>query len=159
MFSTSIYKQLNSRIEYTKVGNFCFIQIWQSINELLLVLFAVKFIFFFLNFLVYFNFMLVSRKWPGYVVQWENAERKFMELQILQYQNMKVKQRIKKILVFVTLVAFSELKFEVVFVSEELKFGVGLMENVWSGKRTDVFEKQSELKFLFKWVQAIWGWT
>lgn len=83
-----------------------------------MVLFVVKFIFFFLNFLVYFNFMLVARKWPNYVVQWENAERKFMELQILQYQNMKVKQRIKKILVFVTLVAFSEFEIKGIPVKE-----------------------------------------
>jgi hypothetical protein len=70
--------------------------------------FTVKFIFFFLNFLVYFNFMLVARKWPQYVNHWENAERKFMELQILQYQNLRLKPRIQKIFVLVTLVAFSK---------------------------------------------------
>jgi hypothetical protein len=78
--------------------------------------FTVKFIFFFLNFLVYFNFMMVARKWPQYVNHWENAERKFMELQILQYQNLKLKRRIQKIFVLVTLVAFSEyLKVPITF--------------------------------------------
>lgn len=69
---------------------------------------AVKFIFFFLNFLVYVNFTIVAKKWPQYVNHWENAERKLMELQVMQYQDGKMKERIKRIVVIIMFLAFSD---------------------------------------------------
>jgi Trehalose receptor len=52
--------------------------------------------------------MLVARKWPQYVHHWENAEQKLSELQVMQYQASKVKQRIRRVLLFVVFVAFSK---------------------------------------------------
>lgn len=75
---------------------------------------AVKFVFFFLNFLVYFNFTMVARKWPQYVSHWENAERKLMELQVMQHQDVRLRRRVKTIFVFIMFLAFSniyDLKF------------------------------------------------
>lgn len=43
-------------------------------------------------------------------MHWENAERKLMELQVMQYQDSKVKQRIKRTFAFITIVALSEFK-------------------------------------------------
>jgi hypothetical protein len=74
--------------------------------------FTVKLVFFFLNFLVYFNFTLVARKWPEYVTHWENAERKLLELQVMQHQDVKVNRRIKKIFVFIMFLAFSKFAFD-----------------------------------------------
>lgn len=116
MFTTSIYKQLNSRIEYTKVGKSPAIPSdWWALNQpnddLLRFLFTVKFIFLFLNFLVYFNFTIVASKWPQFVIKWENAERKLMELQVMQHQDAQIKRRIKRILLSIMLMAFSNLLF------------------------------------------------
>lgn len=60
--------------------------------------------------------MLVARKWPKYVNHWENAERKLMELRVMQFQDSKVKQRIKKVFVFIMLLAVSE--FGLVYADE-----------------------------------------
>lgn len=69
---------------------------------------AVKFVFFFLNFLVYFNFTMVARKWPQYVSHWENAERKLMELQVMQHQDVRLKRQVRTIFIFIMFLAFSE---------------------------------------------------
>lgn len=85
---------------------------------------AVKFVFFFLNFLVYFNFTMVARKWPQYVSHWENAERKLMELQVMQHQDVRLRRRVKTIFVLIMFLAFSnfyDLKF-VFFCSISLNF-------------------------------------
>lgn len=70
--------------------------------------FSVKFIFFFLNFLVYFNFTMVAKHWPGYVAKWEVAERKLMELKVMQKQDLNLKRRIKIIIVVIMVLAFSK---------------------------------------------------
>lgn len=106
LFSTSIYKQLNSRIEYSKIGK-------QNIfprDSLKYQQFSssVKFIFFLLNFLVYLNFTLVARKWPQFVFHCESSERKLLELQVMQHQDVGVKRRVKTVLVVVMVMAFSK---------------------------------------------------
>lgn len=114
MFTTSIYKQLNSRIEYTKVGTSCKFNKHAKLIYLMIrfhLSFAVKFIFFFLNFLVYFNFTMVARKWPKFVSHWENAERQLTELRVIQLQDIRVKRRIKKIFIGTMFLAFSKYTF------------------------------------------------
>lgn len=109
VFSTSIYKQLNSKMVYTKVGNFHVISCTFSCNstEDLFVL-SVKFVFFFLNFLVYFNFTIVARKWPQYVRHWERAEQKLLELHIMQHQDQQVQKKIWKIAIVIMVLALSK---------------------------------------------------
>lgn len=80
-----------------------------------LISISVKFIFFFLNFLLYFNFTLVAKQWPRFVSQWELAERKLMELQVMQKQDVNLKRRIKVIIVFIMIVALSKPLFDVFF--------------------------------------------
>lgn len=77
-------------------------------DGIFLISFTVKLVFFFLNFLVYFNFTMVAKKWPEYVTHWENAERKLLELQVMQYQDVKVRRRITRIFVFIMFLAFSK---------------------------------------------------
>lgn len=67
----------------------------------------VKFIFFFLNFLVYFNFTLVARGWPKFVHRWESTERKLMELRVMQHQDIKLNRRIRTAFVVIMVLAFS----------------------------------------------------
>lgn len=111
MFSTSIYKQLNGKIEYTKVGKLSsfldFLRI-TIIPFLLLLLHTVKFVFFFLNFLVYVNFTIVARKWPLFVRRWEHAESKLFELQIMQQRDQQVRRKIWRIAIVIMLLAFGE---------------------------------------------------
>lgn len=107
MFTTSIYKQLNSRIEYTKVGKRQIrLSIYHEIDDSPSFI-SVKFVFFFLNFLVYLNFTLVARGWPKFILSWENAERKLMELQVMQHQDIKLRRRIKTVFFVIMFFAFS----------------------------------------------------
>jgi hypothetical protein len=69
---------------------------------------TVKFVFFFLNFLVYVNFTMVARKWPLYVRQWERAELKLFELHIMQYRDQQVRRKIWKIAIVIMSLAFGE---------------------------------------------------
>jgi len=69
---------------------------------------AVKFIFFFLNFLVYFNFTLVAGRWQKYVRHWESAERQFQDMRVMQHQSKQLQKRITRIAVVVMFFAFSE---------------------------------------------------
>lgn len=126
MFLTSIYNQLSNHIEYTKVGKFnknsiaCYhFDFWLPICLLLInyksnflrnanLSSTVKFIFFFLNFLVYFNFTMVARKWPDYVLSFERAERKLMEFHVMQLQDIQLKQKIRRIFVIIMSLAFGE---------------------------------------------------
>lgn len=108
MFSTSIYKQLNSKIEYTKVGKFI-----NTIGIFCTTFCLVKFVFFFLNFLVYVNFTMVAKKWTFYVQQWEQAELKLFELRIMQYSDQQVKRKIWKIAIIIMLLAFGNISCEI----------------------------------------------
>lgn len=122
MFVTSIYKQLSNRIEYTKVGKevfFIYIFIlkndknYSNLKHLSLVLlfafaFAVKLIFFLLNFLVYSNFVLVARQWPTFVKFWESAEQKLAKLHFYEKKSHVQRFRIQRICIFIMLLAFSK---------------------------------------------------
>lgn len=117
MFVTSIYKQLSNRIEYTKVGKEVYKENYSNLKHLLrlyfytffcLFPFAVKLIFFLLNFLVYSNFVLVARQWPTFVKFWENAEQKLTKLHFYEKKSHVQRFRIKRICIFIMFLAFSE---------------------------------------------------
>lgn len=81
------------------------------INQLVSRFVSVKFVFFFLNFLVYMNFTLVARKWPQYVNHWERAEQKLLELHIMQHQNQQVQKKIRKIAIAIMFLALSKFPY------------------------------------------------
>lgn len=82
----------------------------------LFFLFSVKFVFFFLNFLVYLNFTIVARKWPQYVKHWERAEQKLLELHIMQQQNQQVQRKIWKIAIVIMFLALSKFSYDILYV-------------------------------------------
>lgn len=117
MFSTSIYKQLNGRIEYSKIGEELKRRRSHHISWLFPIFtgFTVKFVFFILNFLVYFNFTMVAKKWPEYVFHWEKSERKLMELGVMQNQESGLKRRIKTVFIIIMVLAFSKILLQSFF--------------------------------------------
>lgn len=69
---------------------------------------TVKFVFFFLNYLVYLNFTIVASKWSLYVKKWERAEAKLFELHIMQYRDQQVRRKIWKIAIVIMSLAFGK---------------------------------------------------
>lgn len=121
MFTISIYKQLNSHIEYTKVGERIVILISYDAcrlqtHQLYIAHFlSVKFVFFFLNFLVYLNFTLIASRWPKFVSHWENSEQKFLELRLIKHQDGNLKRKLKKIFILIMFLAFSKFSYYFLF--------------------------------------------
>jgi hypothetical protein len=54
--------------------------------------------------------MLVAHKWPEYVHHNEQAERKLMELHVMQLQDVKIKARVRRVFIIIMTLAFSKMK-------------------------------------------------